>query len=235
MINTKLKKIFIITIFSLIIPFHASAFTLPTLPGVSGGDSGGFSLGDGKTELVDKFFASSNNYLNALALLNKALGKNVEAAQIVHSRFPNTIFQLAGYLDENPSGISLEELQSWVKQGDIQYLGEIKSVQSILKSCRYYVLPSYREGTPRSTLEALSTGRPVITTDVPGCRETVIHRKNGLLVIPKNSNSLAKAMISLIEEKDEKIQAMGKASYLIAKRKYQIEKVNKSILSIIGL
>ena len=168
-------------------------------------------------------------------LVDKGVREYVEAAQIVHSRFPNTIFQLAGYLDENPSGISLEELQSWVKQGDIQYLGEIKSVQSILKSCRYYVLPSYREGTPRSTLEALSTGRPVITTDVPGCRETVIHRKNGLLVIPKNSNSLAKAMISLIEEKDEKIQAMGKASYLIAKRKYQIEKVNKSILSIIGL
>ena len=168
-------------------------------------------------------------------LVDKGVREYVEAAQIVHSRFPNTIFQLAGYLDENPSGISLEELQSWVKQGDIQYLGEIKSVQSILKSCRYYVLPSYREGTPRSTLEALSTGRPVITTDVPGCRETVIHKKNGLLVIPKNSNSLAKAMISLIEEKDEKIQAMGKASYLIAKRKYQIEKVNKSILSIIGL
>lgn len=82
MINTKLKQIFIITIFSIIIPFHANAFKLPTVPGISGGDSGGFSLGDGKTELVDKFFDSSNNYLNALALLNKALGKNVEAAQI---------------------------------------------------------------------------------------------------------------------------------------------------------
>ena len=63
------------------------------------------------------------------------------------------------------------------------------------------MLPSYREGTPRSTLEALSTGRPVITTDVPGCRETVIHKKNGLLVPPRNPKALAKAMIALLEKK----------------------------------
>ncbi len=168
-------------------------------------------------------------------LVDKGVREYVEAAKIVKSRIPNTIFQLAGYLDENPSGISLKELQSWVKQGNIQYLGEIESVQSILKSCRYYVLPSYREGTPRSTLEALSTGRPIITTDVPGCRETVIHKKNGLLVPPKNSEALAKAMIALLEEKDDKIKAMAKESYLIAKEKFQIEKVNKSILNIIGL
>ena len=168
-------------------------------------------------------------------LVDKGVREYVEAAKIVKSRIPNTIFQLAGYLDENPSGISLKELQSWVKQGNIQYLGEIESVQFILKSCRYYVLPSYREGTPRSTLEALSTGRPIITTDVPGCRETVIHKKNGLLVPPKNSEALAKAMIALLEEKDDKIKAMAKESYLIAKEKFQIEKVNKSILNIIGL
>ena len=168
-------------------------------------------------------------------LIDKGVREYVQAAQIVRSRIPNIKFQLAGYLDENPSGISFKELQSWIKKGDIQYLGEIESVQSILKSCRYYVLPSYREGTPRSTLEALSTGRPVITTDVPGCRETVIHKKNGLLVPPKNSEALAKAMIALLEEKDEIIQDMAKESYLIAKNKYQIEKVNKSILSIIGL
>ena len=168
-------------------------------------------------------------------LVDKGVREYVEAAKIVKSRIPNTIFQLAGYLDENPSGISLKELQSWVKEGNIQYLGEIESVQFILKSCRYYVLPSYREGTPRSTLEALSTGRPIITTDVPGCRETVIHKKNGLLVPPKNSEALAKAMIALLEEKDDKIKAMAEESYLIAKEKFQIEKVNKSILNIIGL
>ncbi len=168
-------------------------------------------------------------------LVDKGVREYVEAARIVRSRIPGTIFQLAGYLDENPSGIRLRELETWIKRGDIQYLGEIESVQSILKSCKYYVLPSYREGTPRSTLEALSTGRPIITTDVPGCRETVIHKKNGLLVPPKNSKALAEAMISILNEKEKTIQAMGKESYLIAKEKYQIEKVNKSILSIMGL
>ena len=168
-------------------------------------------------------------------LVDKGVREYVQAAKIVRSRFPRAIFQLAGYFDENPSGISLNELKFWIKQKNIQYLGEIESVRSILKSCRYYVLPSYREGTPRSTLEALSTGRPVITTDVPGCRETVIHKKNGLLVPPKNPKALAKAMITLLEQKDKAIKSMAKQSYLIAKKKYKIEKVNKSILSIIGL
>ena len=82
MTSTNLKNIFIITFFLLGLTVHASAFKLPTVPGLSGGDTAGFDLGSGKTELVDQFFASSTNYLNALALLNKALGKNVEAAQI---------------------------------------------------------------------------------------------------------------------------------------------------------
>ena len=75
-----------------------------------------------------------------------------------------------------------------------------------MKSCKFYVLPSYREGTPRSVLEALSTGRPVITTDAPGCRETVIHEKNGLLVPIKDPQALANAMIRLLNEKDETIK-----------------------------
>jgi glycosyltransferase involved in cell wall biosynthesis len=168
-------------------------------------------------------------------LIDKGIREYFEAAQIVRSEFPNSVFQLAGYLDENPSSITSKELYRLIKKGDVQYFGEIDSVQTILKACRYYVLPSYREGTPRSTLEALSTGRPIITTDVPGCRETVIHQKNGLLVPPKNSKALAKAMINLLRQNDETIRAMGKESHLIAKHKYQIEKVNKSILSIIGL
>ena len=168
-------------------------------------------------------------------LVDKGVREYVQAAKIVRLKFPKAIFQLAGSLDENPSGISLNELKLWIKQKNIQYLGEIESVKSILKLCRYYVLPSYREGTPRSTLEALSIGRPVITTDVPGCRETVIHKKNGLLVPPKSPNALAKAMIALLEKKDKTIKSMANESYLIAKKKYKIEKVNKSILSIIGL
>ena len=112
-------------------------------------------------------------------LVDKGVREYVKAAKIVRSHFPNTRFQLAGYLDENPSSITFQELQSWIDEGHIEYLGDKKKVQPILKSCKYFVLPSYREGTPRSVLEALSIGRPIITTDTPGCRETVIHKKNG--------------------------------------------------------
>lgn len=168
-------------------------------------------------------------------LADKGVREYVKAAKIVRTHFPKVIFQLAGNLDENPASISLKELKSWINKGDVNYLGEIKSVQSILKSCKYYVLPSYREGIPRSTLEALSTGRPVITTDAPGCRETVVHRKNGLLVPIKDSIALANAMISLLNETDKNIKKMSKESYLIAKNKFEIKKINQRILKIMNL
>ena len=172
----------------------------------------------------------------ARLLIDKGVREYVEAAKIVRSRFPNTKFQLVGGLDKNPSGISADELKVWIKQGDIEYLGEIKSVQSALKSCKYYVLPSYyREGIPRSTLEALSTGRPIITTDAPGCRETVIHAKNGLLVPIKDPVSLANAMIRLLNETDETLEKMANESHLLAKNKYEINKVNKSMIEIMNL
>jgi glycosyltransferase involved in cell wall biosynthesis len=168
-------------------------------------------------------------------LVDKGIREYVEAAKIVRSRFSNARFQLAGYLDNNPSSIKDHELQSWINEGDIEYLGELNSAQSILKSCKFYVLPSYREGTPRSVLEALSTGRPIITTDTPGCRETVIHKKNGLLVPVKDTIALANAMISLLKENNYNLKNMAYESYLLAKNKFEINKVNKSILSIMDL
>jgi glycosyltransferase involved in cell wall biosynthesis len=168
-------------------------------------------------------------------LVDKGVKEYVEAAKIVKSRYVDVRFQLVGYLDENPSSITSQELQSWINQGNIEYLGKMDSVQSILKSCKYYVLPSYREGVPRSTLEALATGRPIITTDTPGCRETVCHKKNGLLVPIKDSKALAHAMISLLEESDQNIKKMAYESYLLAKNKFEIDKVNKSMLKIMNL
>ena len=168
-------------------------------------------------------------------LVEKGVKEYVEAAKIVRLRFPNAKFHLAGYLDTNPYAISSKELQSWINEGTIKYLGEIDSVQSILKSCRYYVLPSYREGTPRSVLEALSTGRPVITTDVPGCRETVIHKKNGLLVPARDTKALADAMINLLEDSDDNIRKMAFESYMIAKNKFELNKVNETMFKIMNL
>ena len=168
-------------------------------------------------------------------LVDKGVREYVKAACIVKARFPKAIFQLAGRLDSNPSSVSHKELKLWIKEGSIKYLGELSSVQKNLAYCRFYVLPSYREGMPRSVLEAMATGRPIITTDVPGCRETVIHKKNGLLVPPKNSKYLANAMIQLLEETEDKIQTMGKESFNLVKDKYAVDKINKSILQIMNL
>ena len=172
----------------------------------------------------------------ARLLIAKGVREYVEAARIVKASFFDAKFLLAGKLEKNFRGISKNELNSWVNQGAIEYLGEVKSVQSILKSCRFFILPSYyREGVPRSILEALSTGRPVITTDTPGCRETVTHKKNGLLVKPKDPIALANAMIKLINEKDEVIQKMAKESYIKAKNNFEINKINNDMLKIMNI
>lgn len=171
----------------------------------------------------------------ARLLIDKGIREYFKASIIVKKKFPNVEFRLIGDLDQNPSSLNKKELKFWLKKSKIKYLGRRNSVKSALKSCRYFVLPSYREGTPRTILEALSIGRPVITTNVPGCRETVVNKKNGLLVPSKNSMALANAMIELIKKKDKKIKSMAKESYLIAREKYEIDKVNTNMLNIMNL
>ena len=171
----------------------------------------------------------------ARLLIHKGIREYFKAAIIVKKLFPNIKFRLIGDFDQNPTSINMKELRFWIKKAKIEYLRKKNSVKSALKACRYFVLPSYREGTPRSILEALSTGRPIITTDSPGCRETVIHGKNGLLVPVKNATALAKAMIKLLNENEKNIKKMAKESYLIAKNKFEIGKVNKSMLKIMNL
>jgi len=168
-------------------------------------------------------------------LIDKGVREYVQAATIVKSQFPKAIFKLVGYIDENPSQIKYDELEEWISKGNIQFLGRVESSKNVLKSCKFFVLPSYREGTPRATLEALATGRPIITTDVPGCRETVVNNKNGFLVPKKDSKALATAMVKLLREKDAVVKKMAHESYLIAKNKYEIKKVNQSIMKIMSL
>ena len=97
-------------------------------------------------------------------------------------KFPDAIFELAGSFDPNPAGLNYNQIKPFIDSNDIRYLGYIADVRSVLNNCRYYVLPSYREGTPRSILEAMSIGRPIITTNATGCKETVVDNVNGLLV-----------------------------------------------------
>ena len=168
-------------------------------------------------------------------LKDKGLIEYIEAARIVKTKRKDVIFRLAGFYDQNnPSTISNDEFIKLKSDPCIEYLGEIKDVKSEISKCKFYVLPSYREGTPRSVLEALATGRAIITTNAPGCNQTVINRINGIKVNPKNSIELANAMFELIGKTYEEITLMSNESRKLAETKYDVRKVNKEIIKIIN-
>jgi len=165
---------------------------------------------------------------------DKGVREYVDAAQRIRAKCPDVRFGLAGWIDENPDAISQSELSDWVAGGDIEYLGKLDDVRPALTECSVYVLPSYREGTPRTVLEAMAVGRPVITTDAPGCRETVIDGRNGFLVPVKSVDALVAAMERFIEDPGL-AQRMGQESRKIAKSKYDVHKVNKVMLREMGI
>lgn len=173
--------------------------------------------------------------LMARLIADKGIREYQQAAVRVKREIPEARFLLAGGLDENPTAISQAELDGWQAEGSIEYLGRLSDVRSALANCSVYVLPSfYREGVPRSTLEALATGRPVITTDSVGCRETVQDGVNGLLVPVKNVDALAAAMLKLARDPALR-QRMGAASLRLAQERYDVHKVNQVILDAMGL
>jgi glycosyltransferase involved in cell wall biosynthesis len=165
---------------------------------------------------------------------SKGVREYIEAAKKIKLKHPNSRIILVGGLDENPEALSKEDLDTIVKSGIIEYQGYAKDVCGFLEECSIFVLPSYHEGTPRSVLEAMATGRPIITTNAPGCRETVIEGVNGFLVPVSNSEKLAERIIWLIENRLE-AERMGEESYRICKEKYDVNKVNKEILTALKL
>lgn len=164
----------------------------------------------------------------------KGFREYAQAAQIVKTRYPEATFQLLGPEDPSPDGIPLSEVQHWHQQGWLEYLGSTHDVRPYLQNCHIYVLPSYHEGMPRTVLEAMATGRPILTTDVPGCRETVIPGENGYLVPKANALALAERMIWFIENRDQ-WEHMGKHSRELAEEKYDVHKVNTELMDIMGL
>ncbi len=165
---------------------------------------------------------------------DKGVIEYCEAAKEVRTRFPNAEFQLAGSFDLNPSGLKYDQLKPYIDSQDINFLGHIKDVREVLNKCRFYVLPSYREGTPRSILEAMSVGRPIITTNTTGCKETVLNGINGFLVPIKDTKSLAKAIQNMLMLDDEKINHMAQESIKLARQKYDVRKVNQNIVKTIN-
>lgn len=172
--------------------------------------------------------------LIARLLGDKGVREYVQAARKVRREYAQARFVLVGSLDPNPDSISKAELDGWVEEGVIEYPGRLDDVRPAIAASTVYVLPSYREGTPRTVLEAMSMGRAIITTDAPGCRETVIEGENGFLVPIKDADALAKAMIRFIEQ-PELIASMGKRSREIAEQKYDVEIVNRQMLEGMGL
>jgi len=172
--------------------------------------------------------------LIARLLWDKGIREYVQAARRVKARHPQATFKLVGRFDNNPSAVRKAEVEGWVEEGVLEYGGEVKDVRPVIAEANVYVLPSYREGTPRTVLEAMAMGRPVITTDAPGCRETVTDGVNGFLVPVKAEQALAEAMEKFIAEPGL-IGEMGKESRRIAEEKYDVRKINQNILETMGL
>ncbi|MCD8188710.1 MAG: glycosyltransferase family 4 protein [Clostridiales bacterium] len=167
-------------------------------------------------------------------LVTKGTRTYLEAARLVKKSHPEAVFQLAGGLDPNPDGVTREELESYVASGAVEYLGVVSDMPAALESCSVFVLPSYyREGVPHAVLEAMATGRAVLTTDAIGCRETV-NGKNGFLVPPKDAAALAEKMVWCLEH-PEQVEAMGEESYRYARERFDVDIVNRVMLEEMGL
>jgi len=183
--------------------------------------------------------------LIARLLGDKGIREYIAAARIIKSRYRHAVFHLIGPIDPNPNAIILAEVEGWQRDGTIFYHGSQQDVRPYLQKCMVYVLPSYREGTPRTVLEAMATGRAVITTDAPGCRETIFNAgppdapgvrtgENGMMVPIKSVNALVMAMERFIKDPQLAV-TMGQAGRRLAEEYYDVHKVNRQMMEFMGL
>lgn len=182
---------------------------------------------------------TSPKHLNFLfigrLLKEKGIYDFIAAAKLVKQQYPESTFTVLGSIDHaNMGALKQSELDELIHTGIIEYPGHVSNVKDWIAACDVFVLPSYREGVPRSTQEAMAMGRPIITTDVPGCRETVKNGLNGFIVEKWNPKALAEKMIFLIDNPTE-LQKMGLESYKIAQQNFDAHQVNQRLLKILGL
>ncbi|MFM5647753.1 glycosyltransferase family 4 protein [Aeromonas veronii] len=169
--------------------------------------------------------SSSNNHttflLIARMLWDKGIGEYIEAARVIKSKYPKTHFQLLGACDvPNPSLISREQISIWESEGIVEYLGTTDDVRTVIANVDCVVLPSYREGIPRTMLEAAAMAKPLIVSDAPGCKDVVIHGKTGFLCKVKNSYSLAAVMELIINQSTQERVDMGMAGRNLVLHKF---------------
>ena len=172
--------------------------------------------------------------LIARLLGDKGVREYAQAARIVKDKHPEVVCTLVGWVDTNPDAILQSELDAWIADGRIEFLGRLSDVRPEIERCSVYVLPSYREGTPRTVLEAMAMGRAVITTDAPGCRETVVDGENGFLIPVKSVNALVAAMERFLSD-PELAHHMGVRGRQIAEEKFDVHKVNAAMLTAMGI
>ncbi|MDI1319242.1 MAG: glycosyltransferase family 4 protein, partial [bacterium] len=183
--------------------------------------------------------------LLARMLRDKGVEEYVSAARVVKRQLPQARFLLVGDTDPNPAAIFQEQLDVWNREGVVEYRPAVSDVRPLLAECSVYVLPSYHEGMPRSVLEAMATGRPVITTDAIGCRETVINvgppdsegirlGDNGLLVPIRGVAPLAAAMLRLAGDAGLR-EKMGRRGREIAEQRFDVRLINDVMLRAMDL
>lgn len=172
----------------------------------------------------------------ARLVAEKGIHDYIAAAKIVKASYSDARFIVLGSIDKYSLGaLTDSELNKYVESNIIESPGHVNNVSQWIADSSVFVLPSYyREGVPRSTQEAMAMGRAVITTDVPGCRETVVDGVNGFLVEKWNPQVLAEKMIYFIEN-PEQIKKMGEQSHKIAQQKFDVNEVNKRLLDMLGL
>lgn len=195
----------------------------------------GLNLKDYPFQALDNIHSPIKFLFIGRLLKEKGIHEFVQAAKLVKEKYPETEFTVLGAIDHaNLGALSEAELHQLIQTNIIHYPGHVSNVCDWIAENHIFVLPSYREGVPRSTQEAMAMGRPVITTDVPGCRETVVDGVNGFLVPKWNPNALAEKMIYFIEHPEE-ISTMGAESHKIAVEKFDAYKVNEKLINFLGI
>lgn len=173
--------------------------------------------------------------LIARLLGDKGVREYAAAARLLKERMPALRCQLLGPLDEgNRTAISPAELDGWIADGAIEYLGEADDVRPAVARASALVLPSYREGLPRTLLEGAAMGKPLVATDVPGCREIVKEGVNGTLCAPRDAESLARAMMRIAALDPQRQAAMGKASRELVQQRFSEALVIDAYLEALG-
>lgn len=170
----------------------------------------------------------------ARLIREKGIHLFINAAELLKQSYPNAEFHVIGAHETSPSAIAIDHLKELHENGTIIFHGRQKKVEDFLFKSDVFVLPTfYREGIPRSILEALSVGMPIITTDSPGCRETIQNNENGILIAPQNQEALTDAMKFFLENPD-KIEEMGIKSRKYAEERFNVELINKKLISLIS-